>query len=361
MSPRHAPVLLSLLAAGALLTAGCERITELAAGPATADTTRAPGVPPPGEGLVTVATGQRVPAVVQQLKSALQSSDATLVTEIDHASSSAAGDSLRAARLLLFGNPALGTPLMQSVQTAGIDLPQKMLVWQGADDSTRITYNAPAYLDARHELSGVGASLGQMRDALASLAEQAAGRLPDTAAFNADSIDAAAGLAVEVSDFGPDETFSRLRSAVQARPPLSIMASVNHAANASGDSLQQQGSRHGSGLRPDRQGGSSPGLPPTRLLVFGNPQAGTPLMQQAPTMGIDLPQKMLVWEGDEGNTFLAYNEPAYLARRHQLADTTGLGRIAQALEALAFEATSNEAEQRQLQEARQDTTGGAAF
>ena len=70
-------------------------------------------------------------------------------------------------------------------------------------------------------------------------------------------------------------------------------------------------------------------------------------------MGIDLPQKMLVWEGDEGNAFVVYNEPAYLARRHQLADTTGLARIARTLDRLAQEATSNQAEVRR----RRDTTG----
>ena len=347
LMPRRSPGLFLLtVALGTVLAGGCGEIpgTGPSAGPA-ADTTRAPGVPPPGEGLVTTTTGRSVAAVTEQLKSAISSSDAALVADITHTQNAPAdslrpdgqrgGDrssprggsssGLRPMRLLMFGNPALGTPLMQEVQTTGIDLPQKMLVWEGRDGSTRVTYNAPTYLAARHDFEGAGSSLRQMGDALASLAEQAAGRAPDTSAFNADSIRAGAGLTVEASDFGPGKTFRRLRSAVESRAGLSIRARVDHAGNApAGDSLRFTG-----------------------LLVFGNPRAGPPLMRRAPTMGIDLPQKMLVWEGSGDNAFVAYNEPAYLARRHQLADTTGLSRTARVLQQLAQEATSGPLEIRQ--------------
>jgi uncharacterized protein (DUF302 family) len=394
MHRRVASFFLLFVCAGGLLATGCERIADLTSSEETADTTRAPGVPPPGEGLVTTATDQSVQAVTQALKSVIQASPATLVADIDHAQNVAgsAGDSLGGLgpmRLLVFGNPQLGTPLMQSVSSTGIDLPQKILVWQGANDSTRITYNAPAYLQERHDLEGVSGPLGRMGGALFGLVEQAAGRAPDTLAFNADSIAGGAGLAFETSDFDVDETFRRLESAVQAAPQLSIMTRVDHAANAAGgDSLAQQ---RGNGVRPTEgtsalgvrptegtsalgvrptegtsalgvrptEGTSALGVRPTRLLVFGNPSAGTPMMQQAPTMGIDLPQKMLVYEGDERKAFVAYNEPAYLARRHELADTTGLSRIAQTLADLAFKATADEEELQELREARTDSTGVA--
>ena len=57
-------------------------------------------------------------------------------------------------------------------------------------------------------------------------------------------------------------------------------------------------------------------LRPTEVLIFGNPLAGTPLMQAAQTIGIDLPLKALVWQDDAGKTWLAYNDPTWLARRH---------------------------------------------
>jgi uncharacterized protein (DUF302 family) len=57
---------------------------------------------------------------------------------------------------------------------------------------------------------------------------------------------------------------------------------------------------------------------PTRLLIFGNPKGGTPLMLAAPTIAIDLPLKILIWEDDQAKTWITYNSPEYLAERHQL-------------------------------------------
>jgi uncharacterized protein (DUF302 family) len=61
-------------------------------------------------------------------------------------------------------------------------------------------------------------------------------------------------------------------------------------------------------------------LRPTELIIFGNPKVGTPLMQCAQTIAIDLPQKMLIWEDSEGLTWLGYNAPQYLKQRHQVND-----------------------------------------
>lgn len=57
---------------------------------------------------------------------------------------------------------------------------------------------------------------------------------------------------------------------------------------------------------------------PTKLLIFGNPKAGTPLMLAAPSSAIDLPLKLLVWEDEQGKVWLSYNSPEYLERRHGL-------------------------------------------
>jgi uncharacterized protein (DUF302 family) len=59
-------------------------------------------------------------------------------------------------------------------------------------------------------------------------------------------------------------------------------------------------------------------MPPTKLLIFGNPKAGTPLMLAAPSSAIDLPLKILVWEDAEGKVWVTYNSPAYLQQRHGL-------------------------------------------
>lgn len=60
---------------------------------------------------------------------------------------------------------------------------------------------------------------------------------------------------------------------------------------------------------------------PMQLLIFGDPRAGTPLMVAYPTIGIDLPLKVLVWEDSEGRVWLSYTDPVYLQERHGLKDT----------------------------------------
>ena len=62
---------------------------------------------------------------------------------------------------------------------------------------------------------------------------------------------------------------------------------------------------------------------PTKLLIFGSPKAGTPLMVAAPSIAIDLPLKILVWEDAEGKVWIAYNSPAYLQTRHGVAAGAG--------------------------------------
>lgn len=61
-------------------------------------------------------------------------------------------------------------------------------------------------------------------------------------------------------------------------------------------------------------------MPDTKLLIFGSPAGGTPIMQAAPLAALDLPLKVLVWESPAGGSFVSYVDPAYLATRHQLSD-----------------------------------------
>jgi uncharacterized protein (DUF302 family) len=110
----------------------------------------------PGEqeeiGLVTVTSEQSFDAAVERLRTTIQNSEnLTLVTTIDHAANAeAAGLELRPTTLFVFGNPQLGTQLMQSSQSAGIDLPQKLLVWQTEDGVAKIAWNDPEWIAERH-------------------------------------------------------------------------------------------------------------------------------------------------------------------------------------------------------------------
>jgi uncharacterized protein (DUF302 family) len=78
----------------------------------------------------------------------------------------------------------------------------------------------------------------------------------------------------------------------------------------------------------------------TVVLIFGSARAGTPLMQAKQTLGIDLPLKMLTWQDAEGKTWLAYNDPAWLAKRHGIERGAGVDAMSRGLAAIAKEATA---------------------
>jgi uncharacterized protein (DUF302 family) len=84
-------------------------------------------------------------------------------------------------------------------------------------------------------------------------------------------------------------------------------------------------------------------LRPTELIIFGNARAGTPLMQSAQTVGIDLPLKALVWEDAAGKTWLSYNEPGWSVRRHSVANAEQVvSKMAAALSAISRKAADPE-------------------
>ncbi len=102
------------------------------------------------------------------------------------------------------------------------------------------------------------------------------------------------GLTSIQSGFRPKETMDRLEAEIRAQG-MTVFARIDHTAGATEVGLT---------------------LPPTELIIFGNARGGTPLMQSAQTVGIDLPLKVLVWEDTAGKTWISYNEPGWIAQRH---------------------------------------------
>ena len=128
------------------------------------------------------------------------------------------------------------------------------------------------------------------------------------------------GLIVRPNAYGPKETADRLAAALQARG-VAVLARIDHAGAAAEVGLT---------------------LAPTEVLIFGNPKAGTPLMQAAQTMGVDLPLRALVWREETGATQLGYNDPHWLARRHgvEAEHTAILAAMSDLLAAVAQQATA---------------------
>jgi uncharacterized protein (DUF302 family) len=112
---------------------------------------------------------------MSRLEAAVRAKGMTVFARIDHsAGASAVGLSLNPTEVLIFGNAKGGTPLMQAVQTIGIDLPLRALVWQDASGETWLSYNDPAWLAKRHGLSGTEAPIGNLTAALDAVARAAA-------------------------------------------------------------------------------------------------------------------------------------------------------------------------------------------
>jgi len=129
------------------------------------------------DGLVTIASNYSVEETLDRLEVDLKAKNITVFVRIDHAAGAASvAMPLRPTELLIFGNPKSGTPLMQSNQTIGIDLPLKVLAWQDAGGKVWLTYTDPRWLARRHRLgSATDASVAALATLLANLVKAATG------------------------------------------------------------------------------------------------------------------------------------------------------------------------------------------
>ncbi|HHO68878.1 MAG TPA: DUF302 domain-containing protein [Gammaproteobacteria bacterium] len=119
------------------------------------------------EGLLQVKSPHGVSETLDRFEQAVRNKGMTVFTRIDHAAGAArVGKVLRPTELLIFGNPNIGTLLMQSNQTAAIDLPMKALAWKDAQGQVWLAWNDPAWIARRHGISDRDAVVAKMQKAL---------------------------------------------------------------------------------------------------------------------------------------------------------------------------------------------------
>ena len=124
--------------------------------------------------LVTLSSAHGATETVERLKSLLSQKKIQVFADIDHAEGARkVGLPLRPTHLLIFGNPQAGTPLMQSQQTIGLDLPLRVLVWEDAAGKVRLTYHRPEFLAQRHQILDHGEAIEALASGLAALARAA--------------------------------------------------------------------------------------------------------------------------------------------------------------------------------------------
>jgi uncharacterized protein (DUF302 family) len=104
------------------------------------------------------------------------------------------------------------------------------------------------------------------------------------------------GIIDKPSNHSVDQTVEKLKNSLQAKG-VTLFAFIDHSGEAEKAGMK---------------------MPPTKLLIFGSPKAGTPLMLAAPSVAIDLPLKILVWQDPQGKVWISYNSLDYLKDRHNL-------------------------------------------
>ena len=127
-----------------------------------------------GNGLISVKSSHDVKVTADRLENILNQKGMNVFIRINHAAGAAkAGKELRPTELIVFGNPKVGTPLMQCSQSVAIDLPQKALIWQDNKGLVWLTYNDPEYLSVRHGLKGCSEVIKKVQKALNNFARAA--------------------------------------------------------------------------------------------------------------------------------------------------------------------------------------------
>jgi uncharacterized protein (DUF302 family)/uncharacterized membrane protein YidH (DUF202 family) len=141
-------------------------------------------------------------------------------------------------------------------------------------------------------LAVFGLALALRMVSVPDLARGGPGKSEETAMASA----AGDGIVTKPSNHSVDQTLEKLEGLLRAKG-VTIFAVIDHSGEAAKVGLE---------------------MPPTKLLIFGNPKAGTPLMLAAPSSAIDLPLKILIWADAQGKVWVSYNSPAYLQQRHHL-------------------------------------------
>lgn len=247
------------------------------------------------QGLLAVRSTVSAADAIEALEKALEKAGVAVALDLDHQASARSVDlALPPSRVFVFGNPALGTPLMQENALAGLDLPLKMLVSEDPAGAVIVTYDSPDYLHQRHALDTVDSQLEQAASALANFASAAAGRKVAAVPGDATGIEEREGVIVVESTRDPIATLAALTQAIDDNPALSVVAQIDHQASAARVGLT---------------------LGFATVVIFGSPNVGTPLMQGSASVGLDLPLRILVTER-EGLVVVAYNSPLFMAERH---------------------------------------------
>ena len=237
-----------------------------------------------------IADAGSVADAVDQIRLTLERQGFEIVATIDHSAAAASVDlDLRPTTVIFASHPLLEKALIRRSQTAALDLPVKFLVFEGEDGQIHLKFNDEGFLIDRHGI--------RQRDRLLRLLDSVLNQFGPLGN----------GIVTIRSDKSVDETVEALFAVLEERGfRIPIPGGID---------FTEWGRIRGKKVRP------------TKLIVFGNPVVGTPLMQNDQSIGLDLPQKFLVFEDHEGQVSIAFNAPVFLAEKHNLQRDADPGPI----------------------------------
>jgi len=237
-----------------------------------------------------------VPSAVDELTASLEQQGFSIPLIINHSAAAASVGLELAPNQVVFARPSkfLEKQLIRKSMTMGLDLPLKFLVYEDSNGVIKLSVNSLGYLIDRHEI--------KIRDFVLRLTDKLIEQFGTTGKEGQ-------GLITVKSSQSVEETVQAIQDAISINPATRIPLVL----------------RYGQNRRPSPV-----------LIVFGNPNVGTPLMQTDPRIGIDLPLKFLVWEDKAGQVNITYNNPSFLAERVDLeGQDIRLAAIANALKNIA--------------------------
>ncbi len=225
-----------------------------------------------------------VSSAVAELTARLEQHGFTIPLVVNHSAAAESVDLDLAPNQVIFARPPkfLEKRLLRKSNTVGLDLPVKFLVFEDDDGNIKLSINTLGYLIDRHKI--------HIKDLVLKLTTKLITQF--NAMDNKES-----GLITVQSSLSTKDTVQTLQNAISANPSTQIPLVLEY-----GDKNSNQ-----------KNGRDKKSFP--ILIVFGNPNVGTPLMQSDPRIGIDLPLKFLVWEDLQGQVNITYNDPLFIAER----------------------------------------------
>jgi len=253
----------------------------------------------PGQGMETIIleNASDVSSAVTELKYELEQQGFIIALTVNHSAAAASVGLKLAPNQVIFARPPknLEKKLLRKSETIGLDLPLKFQVFESSNGSINLSVNTLGYLIDRHEVS--------IRDFVLRMTDKLIEQFNTTP-------EKGHGLVSVESLLSVEDTVQALQDAISVNPAVRIPLVLDYGKNRNSFPV---------------------------LIVFGNPNIGTLLMQANPRMGIDLPLKFLVWKGKHGQVKITYTDPHFSAGRVNLQGQDGrLDAIAKSLNKLAM-------------------------